>query len=163
MSSITSFIHVTVSTGHVCTSMEVPEESIATAAALIAAALRTDSPVPLAPLSTEFVLTAVQRGHSLRATILVPEYGQHIPVVTMAVGLDHIVGRDFWAQLHRGGVLPPATAGSEVPKQPWLAVRLELGILIAGPDAIKLGRLEVALAHGFLRHLSQSTANRAAA
>jgi len=109
-------------------------------------------------------LTAVERGHSFLATITVATAdGIHVPVLTMGVGRDRVIGQTYWQRLHKPALLPLMTDRANAPDEPWLAVRLEPGILLLGLVGLALPCVEVALAHGFIKLLSDRQGDRAAA
>lgn len=131
--------HITLDTGHVRRSArdEVGDEIIAAAQGLIALALRGEHvPIPGRP---GWTCTATARGAALLVTVCRSVSGETAPVVTFGVARQSRAGAGLWRSLHRQrGGLPAgagyATAPDEVPPEPWVAARMEIGATLVAPD-----------------------------
>lgn len=129
-------IHVTLQTGHARESprSEVGEDVIARLRGTILAALGSRGRhVPLgAPPG--YTLTAAAERDNLIVTI----WTDDAPVATVGVSLSG--GAELWRLMHRDTASGPlATAGAPAPSAPWVASRLDAGIVLHTDAAEWLG------------------------
>lgn len=143
--------HITLDTGHV---YRAPRAGMDARAMALATRLLSDAladgtgeeHVAIPYVTAGYTLTAAAAGRCLTILIWGPQPGGKIlPLVTLGVATHSRCGARLWRVMHedRDGL---ATDGQPTPPEPWLAARLEQGIL-AHPDALDwLADLEQGLA-----------------
>lgn len=100
------------------------------------------------------LLRVTRSSTSLLATVM--ECCCEIPVVTVGVGLSPEEDARLWQLLHAEATLPCSTNGKLSPARPWVAARLEIGVILSSPTLVfALGDFERCLAWAFVEQLSR--------
>jgi len=127
--------HITLDTGHSRRSprAEVDAEVVATMADFLASAAGTRRFEPM-PGPPGYAARVSADGGMLMVTI-VRSGTPPAPLVTLGVATRSRHAARLWQILHDDTLMPPQTDPGDVPSPPWLAVRMEIGIL-TDPSAV---------------------------
>lgn len=151
-----AFEHITLTTGHARVSQrgEVEQDALDFCRDLITQSRACNSAVPIPKFAPYLVQVSVD-GHTMLATVCKPVTGMPKPVVTVGVALEAKYGVKLWRQLHDGTRMPIMTKADSAPSRPWIAARLELGIVFARDAIPWLGDFERCLAWAFAYSVAQ--------
>lgn len=136
--------HITLNTGHARDSfaVEVSEEALRACHMLIQRLSATRQPVPGWP---DYTISGQRQRRKLVLTV----WRGDAPIVTMGIALHSRDGAGLWRALHETAKAPIKTSAERCPPEPWAAVLIHGGLLLAS-DAIEwLGDFERCIAWAF--------------
>lgn len=140
--------HVTLNTGHVRNSprTEVADEIYNIVQPLLSAAIAGERPT-IPAVEPACTLTAAAQDRCLIATVWGPDMdGRRVPIVTIGVASHSRCGAQLWPLLHERVSVPVVSSPTEVPPEPWCAVRIDIGFGFYPAAAQWLGDFERCLA-----------------
>lgn len=101
----------------------------------------------------KYHLSATVEGNAVIATVWSLNRGRRVPVVTFGVATDAESGAPLWRILHNNPhfPIPSVTDPNVIPKAPWCAVRLEIGLMDCFDATLWLGDFERCVAWTWVR------------